>query len=82
MVRFVLLSQPRCGSTLVRMSLADHALVEMFGEVFNVFNIANLSGFSGNLAEPSTFGQPTNRATQVFGSGGPRAFQVGARLTF
>jgi LPS sulfotransferase NodH len=35
MVRFVLLSQPRSGSTLVRMSLADHSCVEMFGEIFN-----------------------------------------------
>jgi len=29
-----------------------------------------------------TFGQPTQRAGQVFGSGGPRAFQVGARFSF
>ena len=55
--------------------------LHMFGEVFNLFNIANLSGYSGNIREPS-FGQPTNRVQQVFGSGGPRAFQLGARVQF
>jgi hypothetical protein len=52
------------------------------GEVFNLFNIANLSGYSGNLANTATFGQPTRRFDQVFGSGGPRAFQLGARVNF
>jgi hypothetical protein len=56
--------------------------IAVFGEVFNVFNVANLGGFSYNLSNPGTFGQPTNRASQVFGSGGPRAFQIGGRLTF
>lgn len=54
----------------------------VFVEGFNVFNVANLGGFSYNLSNTATFGQPTNRASQVFGSGGPRAFQVGGRLTF
>jgi hypothetical protein len=62
----------------------------VFGEVFNAFNIANLSGYAFNLdtqAAPGkpqtfTFGQPTSRIGQVFGSGGPRAFQVGARFSF
>ena len=54
----------------------------VFGEVFNVFNIANLGGYSYNLSNTATFGQPTNRASQVFGSGGPRAFQIGGRFTF
>jgi hypothetical protein len=54
----------------------------LIGEVFNVFNIANLSGFSGDLANSATFGQPTRRVDQVFGSGGPRAFQFGARVSF
>ena len=54
----------------------------MFVEAFNIFNVANLGGFSYNLSNTSTFGQPTNRASQVFGSGGPRAFQLGGRFTF
>ncbi len=54
----------------------------LIGEVFNFLNIANLSGHSGNLANTATFGQPTRRVDQVFGSGGPRAFQLGARVSF
>ncbi|HEX8068829.1 MAG TPA: TonB-dependent receptor [Pyrinomonadaceae bacterium] len=54
----------------------------LIGEAFNLFNVANLSGYSGNLANPATFGQPARRFDQVFGSGGPRAFQFGARLSF
>jgi hypothetical protein len=53
----------------------------LIGEAFNLFNIANLSGRSGDLTSPA-FGQPTSRFTQVFGSGGPRAFQLGARVSF
>jgi hypothetical protein len=59
-----------------------------FIEGFNIFNIANLGGYSFNLdqVQPTnqtySFGQPTSRAGQVFGSGGPRAFQVGARFQF
>jgi hypothetical protein len=56
--------------------------VMLFVEAFNMPNIANLTGFSGNLAQPATFGQPSNRVQQVFGSGGPRAFQLGARVSF
>jgi hypothetical protein len=54
----------------------------LIGEVFNLFNIANLSGHSGNLTNIATFGQPARRVDQVFGSGGPRAFQFGARVNF
>ncbi len=56
--------------------------LNVFGEIFNVLNIANLSGFAYNLYDPSLFGQPTLRTNQIFGSGGPRAFQVGARVSF
>ena len=55
--------------------------LSLIGEVFNLFNKANLSGYSGDLTSPA-FGQPTSRVTQVFGSGGPRAFQLGARVSF
>jgi hypothetical protein len=54
----------------------------LLGEVFNLLNIANLSGYGGNLAQPSSFGQPGSRETQVFGSGGPRAFQFATRFSF
>jgi Carboxypeptidase regulatory-like domain len=55
--------------------------ISVIGEVFNLYNKANLSGYSGDLASVA-FGQPTSRATQIFGSGGPRAFQLGMRVTF
>ncbi len=48
----------------------------LIGEVFNLYNASNRSGFSGDLTS-AAFGQPTSRATQVFGSGGPRSFQIG-----
>jgi hypothetical protein len=53
----------------------------LIGEVFNVYNKANLTGYSGDLTSAG-FGQPTARATQVFGSGGPRAFQLAMRINF
>ncbi len=53
----------------------------VIGEAFNLFNIGNLSGRSGDLLGPG-FGQATSRVDQVFGSGGPRAFQVAARVSF
>jgi hypothetical protein len=56
--------------------------LSLIGEAFNIYNAANLSGYSGDLTSPATFGQPTGRATQIFGSGGPRAFQVGVRASF
>ena len=55
--------------------------LQAFGEVFNLLNIANLGGYSTNLLDPA-FGQPTGRAGNIFGTGGPRAFQVGARFSF
>ena len=55
--------------------------LSIIGEVFNLYNKANLTGYSGDLTS-SAFGQPTSRATQVFGSGGPRAFQLAIRIGF
>lgn len=60
----------------------DRYSLSVFGEMFNVFNVANLGGYSFNLNNAANFGQPTNRASQVFGSGGPRALQLGARVSF
>ena len=54
----------------------------LLGEVFNLLNTTNLVQYSGNLNDPDSFGQPAARFTQVFGSGGPRAFQLGARVSF
>lgn len=70
--------------------IKERARLNIFGEVFNAFNIANLSGYSTTLDTKNTnpaaqvynFGQPTQRVAQTFGSGGPRAFQLGARLSF
>jgi hypothetical protein len=61
--------------------------LSIFGEGFNIFNIANLSGynFAIDQVRPNqtySFGQATARAGQVFGSGGPRAFQLGGRFQF
>lgn len=60
----------------------ERARLVLFGEVFNLFNTANLVDYSGNIANPALFGQPGARFSQVFGSGGPRAFQLGARVSF
>lgn len=56
--------------------------LNLFIEGFNIFNIANLGGISNSLNNPASFGVPTSRASQVFGSGGPRAFQIGGRFSF
>ena len=63
--------------------------LNLIGEVFNVFNIANLVNVGdfvlpaeGTPADQITTLRPTQRATSVFGTGGPRAFQFGARFTF
>ena len=55
--------------------------LSVIGEVFNVYNAANLSGHSANLTS-AAFGQPTARTTQIFGSGGPRAFELAMRASF
>lgn len=55
--------------------------LSLIGEVFNLYNAANLSGYSSDLTSPA-FGQPTTRFTQLFGSGGPRAFQLVVRFSF
>ena len=52
-----------------------------FGEVFNLLNIADLTGYSSVLNQPN-YGQPSARAGQAFGTGGPRAFQAAARMGF
>ncbi len=79
-------------------SITEKLKLNLIAEGFNIFNIANLGGFSGSLASaayirptgtaagrPSpnnVFGQPTSRVSPIFGTGGPRAFQFAARLSF
>jgi len=61
----------------------ERAKLTILGECFNVFNIANLGGYSYNLTSSGAgFGVATSRESNVFGSGGPRAFQVAARFSF
>jgi hypothetical protein len=61
--------------------IAERLRWQVFGEVFNLLNTANLSGYQDNLLAPG-FGQPTARFSSVFGTGGPRSFQLGTRLSF
>jgi len=71
-------------------TIRENFKLTLIGEVFNIFNISNLSGYGASLdplAAPGqqqaiTFGQPSGRIGQVFGSGGPRAFQLAVKFTF
>ncbi len=62
-------------------AIRENWRLTLLGEVFNLFNIANLQGYTGDLTNPG-FGQPTSRVDQAFGSGGPRAFQLGLKVSF
>jgi hypothetical protein len=64
-----------------KINLKEPLELSLVAEVFNVFNIANLTGYSNVLNQPN-YGQASARVGQVFGTGGPRAFQLGSRLTF
>ncbi|HZS06107.1 MAG TPA: TonB-dependent receptor [Blastocatellia bacterium] len=68
---------------------SDRVSLEPIIEVFNLFNVTNVLGVSntnysgfGNVLGAPNFGQPVTTAGGVFGSGGPRAFQLAARLSF
>jgi hypothetical protein len=61
--------------------IKENVTLSLIGEVFNVLNVANLTGYSNVLNQPN-YGQPSARAGQAFGTGGPRAFQVAARVEF
>jgi hypothetical protein len=58
----------------------DRLTLELIAEVFNLFNISNLNGFENRL--DTDFGQPTSKAGQGFGYGGPRAWQFAGRFKF
>lgn len=77
------------GDTLVSTDLRltrvirirERVRLSLIAEGFNIFNIANLGGYTGNL-QSADFGIATSRTNQVFGTGGPRAFQFAARISF
>lgn len=77
--------------------LGERFHLQVFGEVFNLFNKSNILGtsnanYSGffNVLVPdrnnpnlaSDFGRPASEAGGVFGSGGPRAFQLAVKFAF
>jgi hypothetical protein len=62
--------------------LGGRVRLTLSADIFNLLNTANSTGFSGNLADRTVFGQPTGLVSQVFGSGGPRAVQLAARVAF
>jgi Carboxypeptidase regulatory-like domain len=64
-----------------KVNIGESYTLALMGEVFNLFNIANLSGYN-NMLNQVNYGTPSTRAGQVFGSGGPRAFQFATRLQF
>lgn len=70
-------------------NITETVKLDLIGEVFNLFNIANLTGVSdfllpdeGTPANQMTFLRPSQRSTSVFGTGGPRAFQLAAKFRF
>ncbi len=77
--------------------LGERFHLQVIGEAFNLFNKTNILGtsknnYSGffnalvpdanNPSYSSAFGTPVSQAGGVFGSGGPRAFQLAGKLTF
>lgn len=81
------------GSVDIRLSkvftFAERFRLEPIVEVFNVFNTTNILGRSntnysgfGNVLGSPNFGRPVTTAGGVFGSGGPRAFQIAGRFSF
>ena len=64
-----------------RVALKEPLSLSLMLEGFNILNVANLTGYSNILNQPN-YGQASARVGQVFGTGGPRAFQFGTRLEF
>ena len=70
---------------------SERVKLDLIGEVFNLFNIANyrdeanvnqVLDVEGTPAISASYLAPANRGTNVFGTGGPRAFQFAAKLRF
>jgi hypothetical protein len=62
-------------------ALRENWQLKLIAEVFNLYNAANLTGHSGDLTNDA-FGQPGARSLQIFGSGGPRTFQLAIKAAF
>src|SRR5262245_18293820 len=74
-----------------RFRFSEKKSIDFITEVFNLFNIANLTNFSDNVlpakddvSDPSkiTTFRPTQRANNIFGTGGPRSFQFALKFTY
>jgi hypothetical protein len=84
-----ILSQDLRLTKTFRMTESMH--VDIIGEVFNLFNVANLTNIATQVlpAKDDISGpgdivtyKPTQRTTNIFGTGGPRAFQFALKFTF
>jgi len=73
---------------------SENMRLDIIGEIFNLFNVANLTsvtdiaipavddvGANPKITDITTF-KPTQRITNVFGTGGTRAAQFGVKFTF
>jgi hypothetical protein len=69
-------------------TVKEHVNVQFRAEFFNIVNAVNYSGqTAGSPAAPSTFGVSTGTPeiisnAPVFGTGGPRKINFGAKITF
>jgi hypothetical protein len=71
-----------------RLRFNERLSLDLIGEVFNLFNVANYRD-EANVTQVldaegggRSFLAPVSRATSVFGTGGPRAFQFAAKFRF
>ncbi|MFY9557670.1 MAG: carboxypeptidase regulatory-like domain-containing protein [Blastocatellia bacterium] len=71
--------------------MSENVRFDLIGEVFNLFNVANLTNTATNvipakddITGPADFitYKPTQRTTNIFGTGGTRAFQFALKFTF
>jgi hypothetical protein len=84
-------------SLVKQLGLVERFERQVIGEAFDLFNKTNILRASKNNYQglfnalvpdgnnPSVspaFGRPVSQAGGVFGSGGPRAFQLAVRVTF
>ncbi|HEV3470001.1 MAG TPA: carboxypeptidase regulatory-like domain-containing protein [Pyrinomonadaceae bacterium] len=71
-----------------RLRFTESVSLDLIGEVFNLFNVANYRDEANvvqvldDAGAARGFLQPSSRATSVFGTGGPRAFQFAAKFRF